>query len=29
LSRRGDGWDALAGIEVFAFAVEFELESID
>ena len=23
-SRRGDGWDALADIEVFVFAVEAE-----
>jgi hypothetical protein len=28
-SRRGDGWDALAGIEVFVFAVEAELEAMD
>ena len=27
-SRRGDGWDALADIEVFVFAVEAELEAI-
>jgi hypothetical protein len=28
-SRRGDGWDALADIEVFVFAVEAELETMD
>src|SRR3954465_1840696 len=28
-SRRGDGWDALADIEVFVFAVEAELEARD
>ena len=28
-SRRGDGWDALADIEVFVFAVEAELEAMD
>src|SRR4030095_10293769 len=27
-SRRGDGWDALADIEVFVFAVEAELEGM-
>lgn len=27
--RRGDGWDALADIEVFVFAVEAELEAMD
>src|SRR5205085_12212695 len=27
--RRGDGWDALADIEVFVFAVEAELEDMD
>jgi transposase len=27
-SRRGDGWDALADIEVFVFAVEAELEAM-
>ena len=26
--RRGDGWDALADIEVFVFAVEAELEAM-
>jgi hypothetical protein len=28
-SRRGDGWDTLADIEVFVFAVEAELEAMD
>ena len=28
-SRRGDGWDALADLEVFVFAVEAELETMD
>jgi transposase len=28
-SCRGDGWDALADIEVFVFAVEAELEAMD
>ena len=28
-SRRGDGWDALADIGVFVFAVEAELEAMD
>jgi transposase len=28
-SRRGGGWDALADIEVFVFAVEAELEAMD
>src|SRR5918994_2180528 len=28
-SRRGDGWDALADIEVFVFAVVAELESME
>ena len=28
-SRHGDGWDALADIEVFIFAVEAELEAMD
>ena len=28
-SRRGDGWDALADIEVFVFAVEAEVEAMD
>ena len=28
-SRHGDGWDALADIEVFVFAVEAELEAMD
>jgi len=28
-SRRGDGWDALADIEAFVFAVEAELEAMD
>src|SRR4051812_10664221 len=28
-SCRGDGWDALADIEVFAFTVEAELEAMD
>ena len=28
-SRRGDGWDALADIEVFIFAVEAELEAME
>ena len=28
-SYRGDGWDALADIEVFVFAVEAELEAMD
>ena len=28
-SRRGDGWDALADIEVFVLAVEAELEAMD
>ena len=28
-SRRGDGWDALADIEVFVFAVEAELEAMN
>jgi hypothetical protein len=28
-SRRGDGWDALADIEIFVFAVEAELEVMD
>ena len=28
-SRRGDGWDALADLEVFVFAVEAELEAMD
>jgi transposase len=28
-SRRGDGWDALADIEAFGFAVEAELEAMD
>lgn len=28
-SRRGDGWDALADIEVFVFAVEAELETME
>src|SRR3954467_5858940 len=28
-SGRGDGWDALADIEVFVFAVEAELEAMD
>ena len=27
--RRGDGWDALADIEVFVFAVEAELDAMD
>ena len=27
--RRGDGWDALAVIEVFVFRVEAELEAMD
>ena len=27
-SRRGDGWDALADIEVFDFVVEAELEAM-
>jgi transposase len=27
--RRGDGWDALADIEVFVFAVEAELEAME
>src|SRR5438270_1401593 len=27
--RRGDGWNALADIEVFVFAVEAELEAMD
>jgi hypothetical protein len=26
---RGDGWDALADIEVFVFTVEAELEAMD
>ena len=26
---RGDGWNALAGIEVFVFAVEAEPEAMD
>ncbi|MFC7694972.1 hypothetical protein ACFQY5_40860 [Paeniroseomonas aquatica] len=26
---RGDGWNALADIEVFVFAVEAELEAMD
>ena len=28
-SRRGDGWDALADIEAFVFAVEAELEAME
>src|SRR3954447_4390593 len=28
-SCRGDGWDALADIEVFAFTVEAELDAMD
>ena len=28
-SRRDDGWDALADIEVFVFAVEAELEAME
>src|SRR4051812_26499199 len=28
-SRRGDGWNTLADIEVFVFAVEAELEAMD
>src|ERR687893_1904087 len=28
-SRRGDGWDALADLEVFVFAVEAELEAME
>ena len=28
-SCRGDGWNALADIEVFVFAVEAELEAMD
>ncbi|WP_198385113.1 hypothetical protein [Roseomonas sp. KE2513] len=28
-SRRDDGWDVLADIEVFVFAVEAELEVMD
>src|SRR3954452_8962410 len=28
-SRRGDGWDALADIRVFVFAVEAELEAME
>jgi transposase len=28
-SRRGDGWDVLADLEVFVFAVEAELEALD
>ena len=28
-SRRGDGWDALADLEVFVFAVEAELETME
>jgi hypothetical protein len=28
-SSRDDGWNALADIEVFVFAVEAELEAID
>src|SRR4051812_4110162 len=28
-SRRDDGWDALADIEVFVFAVEAEVEAIE
>ena len=28
-SSRGDGWNALADIEVFIFAVEAELEAMD
>src|SRR3712207_7967763 len=28
-SRRGDGWDALADLEVFVFAVEAELQAMD
>src|SRR5919205_3689268 len=27
--RRGDGWNALADVEVFVFAVEAELEAMD
>src|SRR3954449_8651274 len=27
--RRGDGWDTLADIEVFVFAVEAELEAME
>jgi hypothetical protein len=26
---RGDGWNTLAGIEVFVFAAEAELEAMD
>ena len=28
-SRRGDGWDALADLEVFVFAVEAALEAVE
>src|SRR4051794_22418979 len=28
-SRRGDGWNTLADIEAFVFAVEAELEAMD
>src|SRR3982750_2470388 len=28
-SRRGDGWNTLADVEVFIFAVEAELEAMD
>ena len=28
-SCRGDGWDALADLEVFVFAVEAELEAME
>ena len=28
-ANRGDGWNALADIEVFVFAVEAELEAMD
>src|SRR3954469_23187216 len=28
-SHRGDGWDALADLEVFVFAVEAELEAME
>jgi hypothetical protein len=28
-SRRGDGWSAVADIEVFVFTVEAELEAMD
>ena len=28
-SSRGDGWNVLADVEVFAFAVEADLETMD